>query len=302
MRAEARRTRWVHVSALLLAVGVLVGCTDTGSTEAAGPDDAAPAGGTSVASYVALGDSYTAAPFVPDTDIADGCFRSDGNYPSLLADQLQPERFVDVSCSAADTSDLRSPQATADGRGQVRAQLRSVTADTELVTVGIGANDEQLFERLVTRCTAPAATTTCDDSVLGQAREVLPRTRERLVAALRSVHRRAPDALVVLVGYPRLVDPSDPCPLIPVPAPRLAGLAAVERMLDATMKRAARTTGTEYVDMRAASRGHEICSADPWVNGRTTDQEQALAYHPFSAEQVAVARRVLRVLDTQAGT
>ena len=32
-----------------------------------------------------MGDSFTAAPFVPLTDVAYGCYRSSNNYPSLLA-------------------------------------------------------------------------------------------------------------------------------------------------------------------------------------------------------------------------
>ena len=44
--------------------------------------------------------------------------------------------------------------------------------------------------------------------------------------------------------------------------------------------------------MYALSQGHEICSADPWVNGKVTDQTRALAYHPFAVEQRAVAAQV----------
>lgn len=39
--------------------------------------------------YVALGDSFTAGPLVPVTDVASGCFRSDHNYPTLLAERLE---------------------------------------------------------------------------------------------------------------------------------------------------------------------------------------------------------------------
>ena len=39
-------------------------------------------------SYVALGDSFTAAPGIPETDGSDGCLRSSHNYPSLVAEQL----------------------------------------------------------------------------------------------------------------------------------------------------------------------------------------------------------------------
>ena len=43
--------------------------------------------------------------------------------------------------------------------------------------------------------------------------------------------------------------------------------------------------------MYAASRGHDICSSDPWVNGRVTDRQRALAYHPFAAGMRADAAR-----------
>ena len=32
--------------------------------------------------YVALGDSYSAGPLIPTTDLAGGCARSDHNYPT----------------------------------------------------------------------------------------------------------------------------------------------------------------------------------------------------------------------------
>ena len=43
--------------------------------------------------YVAMGDSYTAAPFVPLTDVAYGCFRSSNNYPKLVAEALRVEEI-----------------------------------------------------------------------------------------------------------------------------------------------------------------------------------------------------------------
>lgn len=292
MRAEGRRPRRSARLLVLLGGSLLVGC----SAEEAPPADEDPTGDVEVSSYVALGDSYTAAPFVPSTDLADGCFRSDGNYPSLVARRLAPERFVDVSCGAATTVHLTRPQATAGGRGRVPPQARAVTAGTDLVTVGIGANDEGLFANLVSRCTSPDAASACDRTLLTEARAVLARTRVRLTTSLRQVRRRAPDATVVLVGYPRLVDPARPCGRIPVPAGRLPALARVERLLDRSMHRAAERSASEYVDMHTASRGHEICSADPWVNGRRTDEQEALAYHPFAAGQAAVADRVLELL------
>jgi hypothetical protein len=55
-----------------------------------------------VSSYVALGDSFTAGPVIPNQlDDPIGCFRSDHNYPHLVAATLRPTKFADASCSGA---------------------------------------------------------------------------------------------------------------------------------------------------------------------------------------------------------
>ena len=41
-----------------------------------------------VTEYVAIGDSYTAAPVVPITDLENPCLRSNHNYPNLIEDEL----------------------------------------------------------------------------------------------------------------------------------------------------------------------------------------------------------------------
>jgi hypothetical protein len=69
-------------------------------------------------------------------------------------------------------------------------------------------------------------------------------------------------------------------------------VSQVEKRLRATLRAAAREAGADFVDLWGPSRGHEICSDDPWVNGGETDRSRALAYHPFAAEQQAVAELV----------
>ena len=60
-----------------------------------------------VSSYVALGDSFTAGPVIPNQlDDPIGCFRSDHNYPHLVAASLRPAKFADASCSGADTENM----------------------------------------------------------------------------------------------------------------------------------------------------------------------------------------------------
>jgi hypothetical protein len=52
--------------------------------------------------------------------------------------------------------------------------------------------------------------------------------------------------------------------------------------------------------MYAASAGHDVCADEPWVNGRRTDRDRALAFHPFPEGQEAVAVELAAVLDRQA--
>src|SRR6478672_1383292 len=92
--------------------------------------------------YVALGDSYTAAPFVPLTQLSNGCLRSSDNYPALVAAGMPGTRLVDVSCSGADTASMTGIQRI-EGADQP-PQFDALTRGTDLVTVGIGGNDFHL--------------------------------------------------------------------------------------------------------------------------------------------------------------
>ena len=132
-------------------------------------------------------------------------------------------------------------------------------------------------------------------SSTGDVERTLERTRVSVTRTLRRVaSAAAPDALVVLVGYPRLVDPDRrPCRALDVEGAQVAQVSRVEQRLRTTLRTAARDAGVEFLDLYAESAGHEICSDDPWVNGRRTDRSRALAYHPFAEEQRAVADLVL---------
>jgi lysophospholipase L1-like esterase len=283
-----------------LAALVLAGCSSTGpgSDVPAGRPGAGPTAAgepAAVEEYVALGDSYTAAPFVPVTDIAGGCLRSDANYPQRLADELGAT-VTDVSCGGATTADLTARQSVAGGRATVPPQLRAVGPATDLVTVGIGGNDGDLFARLATGCIGPDGRPLARCRPLGAALadavDVVGETGQRVTQALRAVHRGAPRAVVVLVGYPRLADAARSCAGLPLSAPDRAAVVRLERLLDTSLEAAAGAGGALFADLHTASRGHEVCSADPWVNGGRSDPDRALAFHPFAAEQQAVADAV----------
>ncbi len=94
--------------------------------------------------YVALGDSFTAGPLIPNqTGKPEGCARSDRNYPALVAQSIRPSGFRDVSCSSARTTHMTRPQRVPneDSPQQNPPQFAALAPDIRLVTVGIGGND-----------------------------------------------------------------------------------------------------------------------------------------------------------------
>ena len=129
---------------LLVLAAALSACSSSGvepsdsSSSSVGPRVASPAGSPGRFSrYVALGDSYSAGPLIPTTDLAGGCARSDHNYPSLVAKGLGVRTLVDVTCSGATTADVTHVQRTF-GDARIPPQGRMLTPDTDLVTIGIG--------------------------------------------------------------------------------------------------------------------------------------------------------------------
>ena len=100
------------------------------------------------------------------------------------------------------------------------------------------------------------------------------------------------------MGYLRLVPDSGTCRTLPLAAGDYSEGRRLSAGLDRALQQAARRTGTTFVDMYAESRGHDICSPDPWVNGAVTDRQKALAYHPFASGMRADAKAVLAALRT----
>lgn len=253
--------------------------------------------------YVALGDSFTAAPFVPDSVDAQGCYRSTNNYPTLVEREFDDVEFVDVSCSGAQTLDMTRRQTTATGK-RVPPQFKALTADTDLVTVGIGGNDFDVFRTMITRCPDLARTTPkgapCRAAMRSTGADLLltdlARTQKRVRSLLEEVRERSPEARVLLLNYPQLIPADGRCADLPMATGDYAYARQVSERLDRALRVAAERAGAELVDLWTASEGHDVCSDEPWVNGATTDLSRALEYHPFAEGQAAAAELVLAAL------
>ena len=299
------RLRTILTTAIAAAALLLTGCTRGSAAPDPAASSSAPASSTApepVGRYVALGDSYAAGPLIPTTDLAGGCARSDHNYGHLLADALDVTDFVDVTCSGATTRDLTHVQHTF-GDARIPPQMRAVTADTSLVTLTIGGNDLDLFSTLVRTCTQLRSSdpqgSPCARRLAAQGPDLegaVATISRNVAGVLRTIRRTAPDAKVLLVGYLRLVPDRGSCVGLPLAAGDYAEGRRISQGLDRALRKAARRTGTTFVDMHSASAGHDICARTPWVNGNVTVREKALAYHPFASGMRADAREVLGAL------
>jgi lysophospholipase L1-like esterase len=312
MRLRPPNLATAAIVAALLAISLTAaGCDNgpKGATVGNPSGTGTPTAGTTTTypSYVALGDSYTAAPGVPTTEQEDGCLRSDGNYPSLLASRLPGTRFVDVSCSGASTRSLTGEQRNADHA--YPPQFNALQPDTSLVTIGMGGNDLELFNTLISVCAqlglGDPQHAPCRDYMLANGphgKDLLvskiDRIQARVTSSLKQIHDRAHDAKVVLVGYPQLVPAKGRCKILPLAKGDYPYVRSILVKLDGAMRAAATKGGATYVDVLRASKGHDICAGkDAWVDGIATDVNRALAFHPFPEEQQAVADLIAQALQ-----
>ncbi len=273
----------------------------TAVTQVGSPQTGAPGEGSDFV-YVAMGDSYTAAPLFPlaDEETINGCLRSEGNYPALVAGALDVQ-LVDVSCSGASTTSIFVEQKFVDN--EQPPQLDSLTEGTDLVTLGIGANDFRYFSQMIFTCLAvarrdPEGSPCQERNLTPQGRDRIEKNlgtiRKNVARVVRAIARKAPNAQILLVGYPQLLPDEGTCR---AKLPLAVGDYDYVRTLNLRLADAVRNggvkAGAEFVDLVEASQGHDICSEEPWVAGIRGAPERAMGLHPYPAEQRAVADLVI---------
>lgn len=244
-----------------------------------------------VLNYVALGDSYTSGPLIPQQRSDPlGCGRSRRNYPAIVASRLGAQ-YTDVSCAGASTVQTAYAQPTVSGTNA--AQFKALETYTDLVTVGIGGNDFDLFRTLIDTCPLLRASNStgnpCErrfavngaDSI----KAGIPKISQRVKEVLSGIHVRSPKARVYAIGYPRILPPSGYCPnQLPFADGNYAWLNSVEEALNGAIADAVKADGkSSYVDLYGPSLGHDACAdTAAWINGQNDSWSPgAAAYHPF---------------------
>lgn len=250
--------------------------------------------------YVALGDSYTAVSGT-DASIDDPCLRSDNAYPNLLASDMGITDFTSVACGGATTTNLTSTQYPL-GKGRNDPQLKAIGAGTKLVTIGIGLNDEAYSTLTLISCfpVNGKEQSSCAPYLARPQSDLdamVAQIGTNVAGALSAIKKAAPGARVVFIGYPRLLpDHSDCNAQVPLPKKALERVRNSGVAVNDTLKRVAKKAGVDFLDMYAASVGHDVCSAEPWVNGQRTLTGEAFPFHPFPAYHVAVAEKLAALL------
>ena len=286
-------TRGLRLGALLAALALAATGCQSGEAADGGvdlPDAVVDTEVTSDIDYVALGDSFSAGPFIATmrTD-PQGCARSRSNYPAFLADWLDVASYTDVSCSAAVTADLYAPMQMFDGN-TTGPQLDAVSADTDLVTIGIGGNDFAIYDSLI-RCQDGAACPV--EELKADARKVAGRIEQ----AVRRIQRAAPEATVYVVGYPDILPTEGTCNAVGVSAEVLGPVTEIAGLLNASLDKGATAAGASYIDMEAISEGHDVCAKGrAWVNGPRFRAGVAAPFHPKINGMRAVAAELYRTI------
>ena len=216
-------------------------------------------------SYVALGDSYASGTGT-GSYIADGteCLRSTSAYPSLIA-SARGYTLNFRACSGAVVDDV------------VSAQLPALSTSTAYVTVSVGGNDAG-FASVLTECALPGWMSNCGGKVT-TARSFINNTLPgRLDSLYAQIRTKAPNAKVVVVGYPRIFNGED-CNVATFFSPsEQSSLNATGDLLNSKLAAAASARGFTFANPTSRFVGHAWCSDAEWINGLKLKIEES--YHP----------------------
>jgi len=226
---------------------------------------AAPPAQAAAPVYVALGDSYSSG-VGTRTYINDGtsCQRSTYAYPWLVA-QAKGYALNFKACGGATVSSVTS------------SQLGALSSATNYVTLSVGGNDAG-FSSVLTECAKPRWMSDCDGKIntaQNYINNTLPGTLSTLYGSIKT---KAPNAKVVIVGYPRLFNGED-CNagtwFSPSEETRLNQTAD---LINSKLSAAARAKGFSSANPTNAFIGHAVCDSPEWLNGLSNPTSES--YHP----------------------
>ncbi|MEV7795712.1 SGNH/GDSL hydrolase family protein [Streptomyces sp. NPDC087512] len=254
-----RRPRVIgFLTSVLLAAGAAL----TGAATAEASQTAA--GG-----YVALGDSYSSGVGAGSYISSSGdCKRSTQAHPYLWAASHSPSSFDFTACSGARTGDV------------LGGQLGPLSSSTGLVSISIGGNDAG-FADVMTTCVLQSDSSCLSrvDTARAYVQSTLPGNLDSVYNAIRS---KAPNARVVVIGYPRFYKLGTSC--VGLSETKRKAINDASDLLNATIAKRAADHGFVFGDVRSTFTGHEICSGSSWLHS-VNWLNIGESYHPTATGQ-----------------
>ena len=201
--------------------------------------------------YDALGDSYASGYGVPP--YSDTCGRSRSAYAVRLGGLKRIELDDFVACAGATTGSLVSG-----------GQLAALDAHTDLVTISIGGNDIRWGDA-VGACLAGTDEQCAAAVGASQAAitNVLPGLLDPVYA---QVSAGAPNARVIVTGYPRLFSPKHGAYFNASVAEQKA-LNNGADLLNTVIAQAAARHDFDFVNVTKRFRNHGVNAPRPWILG-----------------------------------
>ncbi len=253
------------LSLCLFLAGFAAGCATDGDGMGDGDGDGPPEEPRPLRTYVAMGDSYASGTGTGEYYDA-GCQRSNHSYAKQLA-ELRGLTLTHAACSGARIPNVRANQ------------LAALNDTIDLVTISIGGNDAG-FADVITECAKPAPFT-CDGDIANARAFINDTLPGQLDALYTEIETRAPNARVVVLGYPLLFN-GEQCNLGARISPaEQDALNGVGDLLATKINDAVTKHGFEFLDVRAPFTGHRVCDDVEWLNGLSNPLGES--YHPNRA-------------------
>ncbi|GAB0107933.1 SGNH/GDSL hydrolase family protein [Nocardia sp. JMUB6875] len=232
---------------------------------------------------VILGDSFSANGWEPFSD-SKGCDRGDTSWPeqlsALMGLQGNTDQVWNQSC----------PGATIEGGDGYTLTVQAANAakagafgpHTKLVTLQFGFNDHWGGADLSPWASSQSCfydlAGGCGPDAVDEGRMIDPRKitgaeyAARIAKVVTYIRYYAPAAHIVIVGYPELFAADQHAICFDI-----AGLALLQpkgrtvveyfNRMDKAQREAAAQTQVEFLDSRALTAGHGLCTPQQWVNG-----------------------------------
>ncbi len=220
--------------------------------------------------YVALGDSYSsgvgAGSYLND---GSNCKRSTNAYPYLWKNAHSPSTFKFVACTGARTGDI------------LNSQISALDSSTTLVSISVGGNDAGFASTMQT-CVL-SSDDDCINAVntaKNYALNTLPGQLDNVYSAIKA---KAPNAHVVVMGYPRIYKIGGDC-IFGIGDTKRTAINGAADTLDGVLAKRAANAGFAFGDVRSIFTGHEICgNLTTWLNSTTLPVDES--YHPKAVGQ-----------------